>query len=492
MSRARNLIGAALFGTSALSALPGCAPQAQPTTQARPVVAQRPNVVLIIADDLGWSDVSSYGGRDVQTPNLDRIAASGAAFRSGYVAASVCAVSRAGLLTGRMPQGFGFTYNINDEDTKGGADVGAGLPVDQLTLADRLKALGYHTAAFGKWHQGSDPQFYPTNRGFDEFAGFLSGETVHADPRNPDIVTTPTKADAGKPQLGARSRNGSWMEGPERNVVDNFQRHLTDVITDHVVADIDRQTAKRQPFFTYVAYSAPHWPMQVTREWYDRFPQITDPVRRTYVAMIAAMDAGVGRILDKLESSGARDNTIVIFLSDNGCPVQFGFCNEAHPWGAGKFTYLEGGIRVPFLMSWPKGMKPRGIVDAPVMSIDVAPTVLHAAGAPVPGELEGRDLVETVRHPDPDRLLVWGQAPVFAARRGSLKYWQSDDWRESRLNDLAADPWEKADLPASRANDKAALAGAVSAWRATLPEPRWKLHFTRPVTIGGRKAEWVY
>lgn len=488
------------IGLASLAAMSGCAmtPHSIPSSATGPgrttASPDRPNVVLILVDDLGWPDVSSYGRKDVLTPNIDRIAESGVAFSNGYVAASVCSVSRAGLLTGRMPQTFGFTYNITDAPENGarGGDVGAGLPTDQPTLAERLKPLGYHTAAFGKWHQGSDPRFYPTNRGFDEFGGFLSGETIYVDPANPDMVTTETKADKGKPPLTVRSPNGSWMEGPDRRVVDNFQRYMTDVITDHAVDFINRSAGQKQPFFTYVAYNAPHWPMQVPHAWYDKFPQIKDPVRRTYVAMIAAMDAGIGQILDTLEKQGVRDNTMVVFLSDNGCPVQFGFCDEQHPFGWGKFTYIEGGTRVPFLFSWPAKIRPHPVIDSPVISLDIVPTVLTALDQPLPKNLDGRDLVSTISHPDPDRLLVWGQAPVFAARRGHLKLWQSDDWHESHLYDLDTDPWEKTDQSAAHPADKAALERAIADWRATLPDPRWKLHFTRPVTAGGHKTEWVY
>lgn len=453
------------------------------------------NVVVILVDDLGWPDVSSYGRRDVPTPNIDRIARSGVAFSNGYVAASVCAVSRAGLLTGRMPQRFGFTYNINDEDGTGKGDVGAGLPVDEKTLAERLKPLGYRTAAIGKWHQGVEPQFYPTNRGFDEFFGFLAGETVYVDPNTPGMVTTPTPADKGKGPLTGRRADGRVVEGPDRKPVDDFGKYLTDEITDRTVDFIQRSTSGKQPFFAYVAYNAPHWPLQVPRTWYDRFPQIQDPVRRTYVAMIAAMDAGVGRILDTLEATGARDNTLIVFLSDNGCPVQFGFCNTAHPFGWGKFTYLEGGVRVPFLMSWPARLKARGVVDSPVSSLDIMPTVLRAAAprAALPAGLDGVDLVATVEHPPrAPRLLVWGQEPVYAARRGGFRYWRSNDWHTAYLAELDTDPWERRDVSAAHPKERAALEQAVDAWRKSLPPPRWKLHLTRPVTIDGRKTEWVY
>ncbi|RVU05955.1 sulfatase [Novosphingobium umbonatum] len=474
----------------ASNARPMASPPATATPRASMPRASMPNVLVILADDLGWPDVSAYGGRDVPTPNLDRIAASGAAFSSGYVTASVCAVSRAGLLTGRMPMRFGFTYNINDE-----GDAGAGLPVSEKTIAERLKPLGYRTGAFGKWHVGSEDRFYPTNRGFDEFFGFLAGETVYVDPKTPGIVTTPTKADAGKPPFEQRLRNGVVIEGAGRHRVDNFNRYLTDEITDHAVDFIDRSAKQKQPFFSYVAYNAPHWPLQVPQAWYDRFAHIKDPVRRTYVAMIAAMDAGVGRILDKLEQRGLRENTMVVFLSDNGCPVQFGFCNEAHPWGAGKFTYLEGGVRVPFLFAYPRGMKPKGVVDQSVSSLDILPTILKAAApeSPLPRELEGQDLIASAQSKGPDqRLMVWGQAPVYAAKQGPWRVWRSDDWGSRALHNLAQDPWEKTDISAANRQHSDRLNAAIDQFAQSLPQPLWKLHSTRKVVIGGRETEWVY
>ncbi|WP_230461202.1 sulfatase-like hydrolase/transferase [Sphingobium sp. CAP-1] len=489
----RKTFAATLACTAAALALTGCtvADTRSVTAASAPAsghrVAQRqPNVIVILADDLGWPDVSAYGSREARTPNIDRLAQSGVAFRSGYVAASVCAVSRAGLLTGRQPASFGFTYNINEE-----ADAGAGLPASEPTLAERLKPLGYRTAAIGKWHLGAEPQFYPVKRGFDQFFGFLSGETVYVDPKTPGIVTTPTKSDKGP--LDARKAIGTVVQGPDATPVDDFDKYLTTEITDHAVDFIEH--SGQQPFFAYVAYNAPHWPLQVPQAYYDKFSAIKAPVRRTYLAMIAAMDDGIGRIIDTLERKGLRDDTIIVFLSDNGCPVQFGFCAPEQPFGAGKFTYLEGGVRVPFILSWPGRVKPGGMNDSPVSSLDIVPTVLRAA-APrqaLPKGLDGEDLVATIEHPPvKPRLLMWGQEPVFAARQGPLKLWKSYNWKQTKLFNVESDPWEKTDLSSAQTADRAALEQQVESWRATLPKPLWRLHATRKVTIDGRETEWVY
>lgn len=454
------------------------------------MVASKPNVVVILVDDLGWPDVSAYGRNAVPTPNIDRIARAGVAFTNGYVSASVCAVSRAGLLTGRNPAEMGFTYNITD---RGGALPGMGLPVGQLTLGDRLKSHGYSTGVFGKWHQGAEAGFYPTNRGFDEFFGFLAGETIYVDPKTEGIVTTPTKAD--RYPIDRREGNARIIEGPDAAPVDNTDKYLTEEITGRTVDFVRRKSREGRPFFAYVAYNAPHWPLQVPQRYYDRFPQIQDPVRRTYVAMIAALDDGVGKILDSLEEQGVRENTLVVFLSDNGCPHQFGFCERDHPWGEGKFTYVEGGTRVPFLVSWPAGMTARGLIDTPVSAIDIVPTALRAAtrSGTLPAELDGTDLVEIVRNaPAAERTLFWGQDPVFAVRQGRYKLWHSRDWQQTYLYDLQADPAERNDVSSAHPEVRAALERALENWRATLPQPRWPLTATRKVTVNGRETEWVY
>lgn len=477
---------AALLCASMLAPMPAVA--REPAGAVRPA-ANAPNVIVILVDDLGWPDVSTYGRSQVPTPNIDLIAKSGTAFTNGYVTASVCAVSRAGLLTGRMPQRFGFTYNIND---RGAVDKGAGLPLSEQTLADRLKPYGYRSAAFGKWHQGQDPQFYPTRRGFDEFFGFLSGETVYVDPKTPGMVTTPTKAD--KYPLDVRDAGAEIVEGPGQTPVNNFSRYLTDEITDRTVDFIARSARQDQRFFAYVAYNAPHWPLQVPQAWYDRFPQIQDPVRRTYVAMIAAMDAGVGRILDELDRTGQRDNTLIVFLSDNGCPAQFAFCDCSHPLGAGKFTYLEGGTRVPFIAAWPKRMK-RGVVDTPVSSLDITATVLAAVDPrrALPRNLDGSDLVAIAARRGPkNRTLAWSQAPVSAARQGKWKLWTSDDWKTTKLYDLSRDPGETTDLSAAKPSLTRRMLARLSAWRAKLPPPLWPRHASREAAICTRQTEWVY
>lgn len=478
---------ASMFG---ITGCIGAQTEAPAMAKAEAPEVRRPNVIVILVDDLPWTDVSINRAGTIQTPNIDRIGREGVHFSAGYVTASICAVSRAGLLSGQMPMRFGFMYNIVDRDN---VDAGAGLPTNVPTIAERLKPMGYSTAAFGKWHLGADPQFYPTRRGFDEFFGFLAGETIYADPDTPGLVTTPTKADRFKPT--ERKGGGRLFEGPEMRIVEQPNQYLTETITKRTVNFIQRSAAADQPFFGYVAYNAPHWPLQVPKVYYDRRDEIADPVRRTYVAMIDALDRGVGQILKALDDTGVRDNTMVIFLSDNGCPVQFGYCSTYHPWGAGKFTYLEGGTRVPFLMSWPGGLKARGRIDTPVSSLDILPTILKAAAPTqaLPPGLDGLDLVTTITRPGTaERTLMWNQRPVRAIREGRYKLWHSDDWKQTRLYDIEADPWETNDLSLALPERVQAMKEKVDRFDASLPEPLWRLHSTREIMIGNRMTEFVY
>ncbi|MXO64942.1 sulfatase-like hydrolase/transferase [Altericroceibacterium endophyticum] len=461
------------------------------TPVAQPVFADisRPNILVILADDLGYPDVSAYNSGAYPTPNIDRLASTGVAFTNGYVAASVCAVSRAGLLTGRAPASFGFTYNITENRP---ADANAGIPTSVETIAERLQRQHYNTAAFGKWHLGTQAEYYPTNRGFDEFFGFLAGESIYADPDTPGLVTTPTKD--GRKEIELRHGNHRLFEGAARQPVAIPHRYLTFEITGRTLDFIDRSADKHEPFFAYAAYNAPHWPLQVPQEYYDRVSHIKDPVRRTYVAMIAALDHDVGRLLDRLEERGLRDNTMIVFLSDNGCPDFLGFCDNSNPFGSGKFTYLEGGTRVPFILSWPAGLHRQGKVDTPVSSLDLAPTIMAAAspeGAPF--TTDGENVVPMLAGDTMDnRDLFWSQAPVSAIRHGRYKLWHSQDWNETRLFDLAEDPWERTDVSARHPEIRATLQERLRDYNDTLPEPLWPLHGTRKVTIAGRETEWVH
>lgn len=325
------------------------------------VAGAAPNVVLIVSDDQGYADISCYPHPDeVQTPNLDRIAREGARMTSGYASCPVCAPTRAGLLTGRYQQKFGF-YTASDSR--------AGLPRSETTLAEILGDHGYATGIFGKWHLGYAPPYRPLQRGFDTFYGFLGhGGHDYFDLAISDDVRSIYRDRSPISDTGYLTRN----------------------ITKETIAFIEDN--RDRPLFAYVPYNAVHNPLQAPQDYVRRYSS-PDPQRNTYLAMLAIMDEGVGAILDTLDRLDLSDNTLVIFLSDNG-----GARGTTANNGAlrnFKHSVYEGGLRVPFLVRWP-GRIPAGTVsDEPVISIDVFSTVLAAAGIDPPDELQldSRDIL---------------------------------------------------------------------------------------------------
>ena len=465
-----------------------CSPGGNGGEQEASADASPPNIVVILADDLGYADVSIYGDR-IQTPNIDRIGREGAVFTQGYVTTPVCSPARAALLTGRYQQRYGFEYNARQAPEV--PDVG--LIAGEVTIADHLRAAGYATGIVGKWHLGFKDEHYPTNRGFDEFYGHLAGATrfinrrtegavsMSADdefrsrpPEDPraDLVVRGTEP----PAPPTRRAGNLILRGPEKTVVDE-PAYITDVFGDESVDFIRRHAD--EPFFLYSAFNAPHSPFQVTEEYYNRFPDEEHELRRIYFGMIAALDDAVGRILDALEEAEIADNTLVVFLSDNGCAGYFpGLCS-CEPLSGGKLTYYEGGVRVPYLLRWPAAVAAGTTVDAPVSTLDILPTALAAAGTAAPADLEldGRDLMplldgsaEATGH---DRL-VWRNYPTVAVRSGDMKLIKpNQDEPGGFLYDLSTDVREQTDLAAERPEDVANLEAVIEEWRSITVEPAW-------------------
>ncbi len=318
--------------------------------------ARKPNILIIVSDDHGYADVGFHGCSDIPTPNLDSLAKNGVRFSNGYVSGPYCSPTRAGLLTGRYQQRFGHEFNPGP----GGTDSeNVGLPLSETTFADRLKSAGYVTGIVGKWHLGSAPTFQPQRRGFDEYL------------RLPRAVPIPISRDKAHQSIG----------GP--SVVEE-QKYLTDAFAREAVSFVERH--KKDPFLLYLAFNAVHTPMHADDDRLRRFASIKDESRRKYAAMLTALDEGVGKVLDTLRASGLERDTLIVFLSDNGGPTMRGTTINASrndPLRGSKRTTLEGGIRVPFVLSW-KGSLPEGVVyEKPVIQLDVLPTVLAAAGVKV-------------------------------------------------------------------------------------------------------------
>ncbi|MBL9213483.1 MAG: sulfatase-like hydrolase/transferase [Opitutaceae bacterium] len=434
--------------------------------------AGKPNVLLIVADDLGYHDVGFHGGRDIPTPHLDRLAASGVRCTNGYVSYPVCSPSRAGFITGRYQQRFGHEFNPRWNP----ASPVDGLPLTESTIADALRGAGYATGVIGKWHLGAHPQFHPARRGFDEFYGFLGGGHRYLPGSHVDVevgagrkMETHADAEHASPML----RNG--IEEPE-------PPELTTRLGEEAAASVTRHARATKPWFLYLAFNAPHTPLQARPDMLAKFAGIADERRRTYAAMVATLDEAVGRVLAALEATGQRERTLVFFFSDNGGPVTKRNANASTntPLRGQKGDVFEGGIRVPFLVSWP-GRLPAGRTYAePVISLDVLPTALAAAGAkrdPKLPPLDGVDLLPFLdgqKNGAPHARLFWRMdgGEAFAVREGQWKWFRTYQ-NAPQLYDLAADPGEKNNLAATHPDVAARLSAAAAEWNRGLTAPAW-------------------
>jgi len=337
-----------------------------------------PNVIVIISDDQGYADVGFHGSKEIFTPNIDRIANNGVIFSEGYVSYAVCSPSRAGLITGRYQNRFGYTRNI----LLAPKDSIMGLPLTEQTLSDVLGKANYKTKAIGKWHLGAHESLVPERRGFDEFFGFIIGGHRYF----PEDLTINDLTEARRQMDGYITRiydNGNRID---------TKKYLTEELSNNAVKFIEDNSDN--PFFLYLSYNAPHTPLQATERDLERNKHIEVEKRRTYAAMVSSMDDGIGLILDKLEEKKITDNTIVIFFSDNGGVEWYNFSDNGVLRGI-KGDFFEGGIRVPFTMQWPKKIKPGITYDKPIIALDVFATVASAASAEkyIKNDIDGVDLL---------------------------------------------------------------------------------------------------
>ncbi len=356
---------------------------------------ERPNIIIILTDDQGYADVGFNGCLDIPTPNIDRIAKNGVVFSNGYVSYAVCSPSRAGLITGRYQDRFGYSRNPLYKPF----DESVGLPLTEQTLPELLQQRGYNTMGIGKWHLGAHEKLRPLNRGFKEFFGFLGGGHRYFPADYTDIH-----------QDSAKNEEQSYRTKLVRNnqVVEEAE-YLTDALSREAVSFVERN--KQQPFFLYLAYNAPHGPLQATEKYLDRFPNIKNEKRRKYAAMVSAVDDGVGSLLNKLQELQLEENTIVFFLSDNGGPESDNGSDNGVLRG-GKSSLFEGGIRVPFAMQWPRQIKPGSRYEMPVIALDIFATIAAIAeGAnATKNKLDGVNLMPFINGNEtgpPHQYLFW-------------------------------------------------------------------------------------
>lgn len=436
-------------------------------TSKAPTRIEKPNVVLIYSDDQGWGDVGYHGFEDIMTPNIDTLAAHGTQFSQGYVCASVCGPSRAGLLTGIYQQRMGVYGNYD----KGG------IPTRQPMIFEMLKKQGYQTGAIGKWHVGAaQEELRPNNRGVDFFYGFLWGAHDYSksstDPEDPRKSERPIY------------RN-TKIEPP----IQDSNGYLTEMFTKEAVGFIERTSD--EPFFLYVAYNAVHHPWDVPKPYVDRVQGLkTHDERKLFAGMVLAMDDGVGAVMDALKKKGVADDTLVIFMSDNGSPRGQGIAQPRQkvrgtttmsspgPFNGFKGDTYEGGIRIPFVMHWPGRIPAGKTYSHPVINLDLMPTILARCGVSSPGKgfgFDGVDLMPYItgrQQSRPHNVLYWRRGEDYAIRQGDWKLTWNDQAgpQTIRLFDMANDPEECKDLSARHPDRAQTLKNLFDAWDSQLPD----------------------
>lgn len=420
-----------------------------------------PNLVVIMTDDQGYADAGFNGGKEIPTPNMDRLAAGGAVCTNAYVTGTVCAPSRAGFITGRYPQRFGFERNVAWQPK----NPTTGIAVEETTIAAALRPYGYKSGLVGKWHLGSHDNFHPLNRGFDEFYGHLGGGHRYL----PEELTIPKTTEArNEPESYL-----TWMLRGFEPV--RTERYLTEEFTREALEFVRRQ--KDNPFFLFLAYNAPHAPMQATDEELAKFSHIKNEKRRTYAAMLTVVDRGVGQILDLLGELKLADDTLIVFLADNGGPVHANGSNNGVLRGHKGQTF-EGGFRVPFAIRWPAKI-PAGLrYDQPVSSLDIFATIAAANQIPAHAErpLDGVDLVPYLRGdksgaPHERIYIRQFDSGTYAMREGDFKIVKSKKDAAPALYNLAADPSERTNLAAQDSERLNRMQASYDAWNAQLREP---------------------
>jgi arylsulfatase A-like enzyme len=431
------------------------------TAPARAEDARKPNILVILSDDVGWAEYGFQGGKDIPTPNIDSIARNGVKFTQGYVSGPYCSPTRAGLMTGRYQTRFGHENNR--------VPVVAGLPLTETTIADRLRARGYATCAIGKWHLGVRPEFRPTKRGFDEFFGTLANTPYYHPVQFVD----------------------SRISNDVRQVADEAF-YTTDQYASRAVDWLDKN--KDRPWFLYLPLNAQHAPLQAPRKYLDRFPNITDDTRKKFAACMSAMDDAVGLVLEKVRSLGQEENTLIVFTSDNGGPTRQTTSSNG-PLRGFKATTWEGGVRVPFCMQW-KGSLPAGKTDEnPIIQLDILPTALAASGAAIDPawKLDGVDLKPYLtgqRTDKPHETLYWRFGNQWAVRHGDWKLVVGNGGSgRPELYHLSEDLGEKTDLAASNSTMREELQKVYDHWNAQQAEPITPMENPNPNAAAKKAAK---
>ena len=460
----------------------------------------RPNIILILADDLGKTDISLYGSPYLQTPHIDAIGQNGAIFQEGYISSAICSPSRAGLLTGRYQQRFGFEYQPHDRYPKNRIEkfvfknlmntgnwlvanqnkfpnkrdlAKQGLPPSEITIAELLKKENYKTGIIGKWHLGYSDASSPLQFGFDYHYGFYEAFTLYDDPEDPEIINQ-RHDDFSDAFIWGKKRNGTAAIRRNGKVIEE-EEFLTSKITEEAIAFIEKN--QDSAFFLYVPYLTPHTPFQITKDYFDQFSHIEDRNKRVYYAMIKSLDDAVGQLMTKLNELELAENTIVFFLSDNGGATYTKATDNA-PLKGGKFSNFEGGINIPFMAQWPGTIPAGQKIKEPVISLDIFATIAELIGSPLPPnrKIDGKSLMPILRGDTTttaQRNLCWRSGYHKAVRKGKWKMVVDEMSHQLVLYDLEKDKEEQYDLAKQFPDQVKQLKTILKNWEAELMPPLW-------------------
>jgi len=404
----------------------------------------KPNVIIILADDAGYSDFGFMGSDEIKTPNLDQLALDGVTFNNAYVSASVCSPSRAGLLTGMYQQRFGHECNLD-------SDVNNSFDPNQITIAEALKTEGYSTGLIGKWHLGDKKQNHPLNNGFDYFWGFISGARNYF--YDPNEV----------------NRNSI------RNVVENYSQtkfdgYLTDVLGDKAISFIDKNYQSNNPFFLFLSFNAPHTPMHAKKEVLEKFK---DNPRKVYASMMWSMDEAIGNVVEALKENDQYDNTIIYFLSDNGAAMS----NDASPFPfkGWKGNQYEGGIKTPMIMTWKNKIKSNTQFDGFISALDIFKTSLEVSNVnkDLMIKADGKNIMNHLNdNTITNENLFWRKDKMATVRSGNYKLIRLND-TSTVLYNIENNYFENIDLKMKELYVHDSLLNMLSKWEMSLIEPNW-------------------
>jgi len=476
----------------------------------------KPNIILILADDLGFNDVSYYNGGaadgSLLTPHIDSLAKEGVAFLNGYAASPVCSPSRAAIMTGRYSSRYGFEFtpypaqaarimNLLRQDGELGTinlegvqwdEVGltvGGLPNEEITIAEMLKENGYYTAHIGKWHLGGFTDgMMPNDQGFDD--SLMLNSSLYFPKNHPDIVNA--KIDSSvEDMVWASSQYAASFNGSKPFKPGGY---ITDYYTDEAVKVIDNN--KDRPFFLYLGHFAPHNPLQSLKKDYEKHSHMENHTLQVYAGMIEALDRSIGKILSALEKNGLTENTLIIFTSDNGGAGYIGLDNINKPYRGWKLTHFEGGMHIPFFAKWPAKIKKGMKYDKRIHHTDIFSTILGAANIEHPKEItiDGVNLIPFLndeKRGEPHETLYWKNVTYQAIIHDNWKLMRSKYPKEKEyLYNLGKDPYEQSNLAMSEPEIKSLLHEKLNTHIESMPEPSWPQSVFMPVVIDRPQTEY--